>query len=129
MSTAQATRVRVRPGVYLRTNGDGTSAYEIVYRDSSGHKRRESVGPRLKEAEARLAQVKADMSRGVRLGGRQTLTVAQAAAVWIDASGHLRDTTIASYNGSLKAHILPAFGRRRLETVTPTTCPGGRSGR
>ena len=67
MSTTNATppgRVKVRPGVYARTNGDGTTVYEISFRDSDGRQRRETVGPRMKAAEARLAQIKADMSRG-----------------------------------------------------------------
>jgi integrase len=112
-------RERVRPGVYRRLNPDGSTVYEIAYRDSDGRQRRESVGPKLKAAEARLAQVKADMSRGVRVARRRDLTVADAAATWLDSLGHLRPTTVSAYRSSLEIHLLPAFGRRRLEALTP----------
>lgn len=116
--TGDRRRERVKPGIYRRTNPDGSIVFEIAFRDSSGRQRRETVGPRQKEAEARLAQVKGDMSRGLAVAGRQTLTVAEAAERWMAASGHLRETTVASYRGSLKTHVLPAFGRRRLEAIT-----------
>lgn len=119
MSSTQATRVRVRTGVYERTNLDGSTVYEIAYRDSDGRQRRETVGPKLKAAEARLSQVKADMSRGVRVARRADLTVKVAAEAWMASNGHLRPTTVAAYRSALDVHILPAFGHRRLESVTP----------
>lgn len=112
-------RERVKPGIYKRLDGDGSTKYEIMYRDSDGRKRRETVGTRLRDAEARLVQAKADMSRGVRVAASRDLTVATAAERWLDASGHLRATTLAAYRASLETHVLPAFGKRRLETVTP----------
>lgn len=119
MSAKQPTRTRVRLGVYRRTNGDGSTTYEVAFRDSDGRQRRETVGPRLKEAEARYAQVKADMSRGTHVARRADMTVASAAATWLDSLGHLRPTTFQSYEGPLRCHVLPEFGHRRLEAVTP----------
>lgn len=118
-ATAAASRERVRSGVYRRRNADGSTTYEITYRDSDGRQRRETVGPKLREAEARLAQVKADMSRGVRVAPRRNLTVAEAAEVWMDTTGHLRTSTVAAYRSALDHHVLPAFGRRRLDALTP----------
>lgn len=112
-------RERVKPGIYKRIDSDGSTKYEIMYRDSDGRKRRETVGTRLRDAEARLVQAKADMSRGVRVAASRDLTVAVAAERWLEASGHLRATTLAAYEASLRTHVLPAFGNRRLETVTP----------
>lgn len=119
MSNAQPTRVRVRPGIWKRTNLDGSTVYEITYRDSDGRQRRQVAGPRLREAEALLAQVKADMSRGVRVAPCRDLTVAVAAEAWLDSAQHLRQTTRDSYRATLDIHLLPAFGRRRLDAVTP----------
>lgn len=122
MSTTNATgvgRERVRPGVYRRTNLDGSAVYEIAFRDSDGRQRRETVGPKMRDAEARLAQVKADMSRGQRVARRADLTVKAAAETWLASAGHLRPTTVASYRASLDVHVLPAFGRKRMEAVTP----------
>ena len=112
-------RTRVRPGIYRRTNADSSTTYEITYRDSDGRQRRHTVGPRLREAEARLAQVRADMSRGARIAPKRDLTVAKAAEAWMASLGHLRPTTVAAYRSPLTCHVLPAFGRRRLEAVTP----------
>lgn len=121
MSAAQPSgahrRERVRPGVYRRRDGGGSTVFEIAYRDSDGRQRRETVGPRLKQAEDRLAQVKADMSRGARIAPRRDLTVRAAAEAWWASTEHLR--TREAYRKTLDCHVLPAFGRRRLEAVTP----------
>lgn len=111
-------RRRVRPGVYERRNRDGSTTFEVAYRDSDGKQRRETVGPRMKEAVARLAQIKADMSRGQRVAPRRHLTVAAAAEAWLAASGHLRDTTHDAYRAALDHQVLPDFGPRRLESIT-----------
>src|SRR3954471_3200647 len=118
-ATGGASRERVRPGIYRRRNADGSTTYELCYRDSDGRQRRETIGSKLREAEARLAQVKADMSRGVRVAPRRNPTVADAAEVWMTACGHLRPCTVAAYRSALDCHVLPAFGRRRLDALTP----------
>lgn len=122
MSTTQPispTRTRVRPGVYQRTNGDGSVVFEVAYRDSDGRQRRETVGPRMKAAEAPLAQIKADMSRGGRVARRADMTVSSTAETWLASTGHLRSTTVRAYGHALRDHVLPAFGHRRLEAVKP----------
>src|SRR4051794_36896334 len=50
MSSKQPIRVRVRPGIWKRTNLDGSTVYEITYRDSDGRQRRQVAGQRLKDA-------------------------------------------------------------------------------
>lgn len=115
----RSARERVKPGIVRRTNADGATVYELTYRDSDGRQRRETVGTKQREAEARLAQVKADMSRGVRIARRRDLTVMGAAEAWYDSTEHLRPATRRAYRASLDTHVLPAFGRRRLEAVSP----------
>jgi integrase len=121
MSSSKPThpRVKVEQGIWRRTNPDRSTVYEITYRDSDGRQRRRTVGPLLKEARAQLAQVKADMSRGVRVAPTPQLTVKLAAETWLESAGHLRETTRASYRATLDVHLLPAFGRRRMDAVTP----------
>ena len=116
---AAKNRERVKPGLYRRTNADDTTTWEIAYRDSDGKQRSETVGPRQRDAEARLAQVKADMSRGQRVAPRPRLTFREAAETWYASTGHLRHTTRAAYRASLDVHLLPTFGRRRLDAITP----------
>lgn len=113
-------RIKVRRGIYRRTNRDGGTVYEIVYRGSDGVQVSETVGPRLQDAEDRLAQAKADMSRGMRSTRTRRLTVADAAEVFMaTGTGHLRPKTVSHYRASLDLHVLPAFGRRRLDSITP----------
>lgn len=123
MSAQDATdarRARVSRGIYRRTNPDGSTVYEILFRDSEGRKRRRTTGPKLKDAEVALAQVKADMSRGARIAAASDLTVAGAAAVFMaNGTGHLRASTVTHYRQVLDVHVLPAFGRKRLQDVTP----------
>lgn len=122
MSTSHRTgarRERVKPNLYKRTNADGTVTFELSYRDSTGRQVRETVGPKQKEAEARLHVVKGDMARGVRVAPQRNLTVSKAAEAWFEATGHLRPATRAAYRSSLDTHVLPTFGRRRLDSVTP----------
>lgn len=126
-NATDARRERVKPGIYRRINGDGSTIYELTYRDSDGRQRRETVGAKLREAEARLAQVKADMSRGVRIAPKRDLTVKAAAEEWFASTEHLRSTTRKAYRASLDTHVLPEFGRRRLEASPPTTSRTGRS--
>ncbi len=110
-------RVKVEPGIWKRQLADGTTVYEITYRDSDGRQRRQVVGPKLGEARTALHTAKAEMGSGQRVApAPRSLTVAKAAEHWLDTID-VRPATRAAYRTSLEAHILPAFGRRRLDAV------------
>lgn len=118
-STPKIVREKVKPGIWKRLNRDGSYTFEITYRDSGGVQRRETVDGRQKAAEARLAQVKADKSRGVVIAGRQTLTLQDAADAFYASTEHrLVDSTRDMYRNALERHLLPSFGKRRLESIS-----------
>jgi integrase len=114
-----ARREKVKKRVWKRTDSTGAVTFEIAYTDSDGVRRRETAGPREKDADALLAQKDADKSRGLRVRPPARLCVRDAAETWYAATAHLRDTTRAAYRASLDTHVLPAFGGRRLDAVTP----------
>ena len=112
-----STRVKVEPGIWKRQLADGTTTYEITYRDSDGKQRRKATGPRLADARTALATVKAKMGSGQRVApAPRSLTVAKAAEHWLETID-VRPATRAAYRTSLEMHVLPAFGRCRLDAV------------
>ena len=74
-------------------------------------------------AQARLREELADAQRGVLPGLVRTgATVAEAVEEWLRYVEHergVRATTIREYRSSARTHLLPAFGDRKLEAVTP----------
>lgn len=114
-----AQRVRVAPGIWKRRTARGRDRYEINYRDSDGIQRRrvvETEGRRA--AETALADVKARMGKGERVAPNPRLTFAEAAERWLtSAEASLRPATINAYRSALTTHLLPAWGRLRLDRI------------
>ncbi len=94
--------------VYLGVGADGKQQY--LYETVDGTRR---------EAENRLAQLVADVNAG-RRGPSRALTVRALADAWWEAStGDLSPNTRIGYRGVLDRHILPAFGKRRIDKIKP----------
>ncbi|MHB8578228.1 MAG: phage integrase central domain-containing protein, partial [Dehalococcoidia bacterium] len=111
-------RERVKPGIWRRVGADAKPRYEITYRDSDGKQRRQVIDGGLRVAEATLADVKARIGKGERVAPRRTLTFAEAAQTWMDKQGAtLRPATQAAYRSSLDTHLLPAWGKLRLDRI------------
>ncbi len=118
MSKATRDRVKVAPGVYKRVSADGRDVYEITYRDSDGRQRRQTVHGGKRAAETALAKVKAAKGSGQRVAPMPKLTFAQAAERWMDsAKSSVRPATVNAYQSALNTHLLPAFGRMRLDRI------------
>jgi integrase len=119
--TAAGGREKVKPGIWRRRDAKNRWRYEIVYRASDGNQRRQTVDGGLRDAETAVADVKARMGRGERVAPDPTLTFAVAAERWLAAkSPNLTPKTIQTYRYALDAHLLPAFGRMRLDRVDAT---------
>lgn len=111
-------REKVKPGIWRRHGADGRPRYEIAYRDSDGRQRREVVEGGIRAAQVKLADTKARMGRGERIAPAFNLTFGEAAEHWIEAQGAtLRPATLAAYRSSLDTHLLPAWGRVRLDRI------------
>ena len=105
------------PGIYYRPRHDGKVAppYEIPYLDSSGKRRWEIVRGNLEAAEARRAELRLRRRRGERIEPtRQTFE--QYAREWLERQT-VRPRTLEIYRWALTNHLLPHFGRRRLDQI------------
>ncbi len=110
-------RERVAPGIWKRIGADGKPRYEITYRDSEGRQRRQTADGGKRAAETMLADVKSRMGRGERVAPRYDLTFADAAERYLAAQTALRPATVATYTTAINTHLLPAWGRLRLDRI------------
>ncbi len=110
-----ARRVRVEPGIYKRPD----ERHEIGWRDAGGKQRWKIVEREgVKAAREALAQEHARRSSGAAQVNPR-LTFRMAAEAWQrDRVSRMRPATQSAYGAALK-HLLPAFGNRRMSTITP----------
>lgn len=111
-------REKVGPGIWRRKNAAGEWVYEIAYRDSDGRQRRQTVHGGKRAAETALSTVKSEMGRGKRVAPMPRLTFGDAAERWAESAARtVRSTTMDAYRSALDTHLMPAWGRRRLDTI------------
>jgi integrase len=113
----KVTRIKVAPGIWKRTGADGKPRYEITFRDSDGTQRRQVVEGGKRVADTALADVKWRMGRGERVAPRHDLAFAEAAERYMAAQTTLRPATISTYRSALSTHLLPAWGKLRLDRI------------
>ena len=114
-------RTKVAPGIWKREGADGKPRYEITYRDSDQRQRRQVVEGGRKTAETALADVKSRMGKGERVAPRPERTFAEAAEAYLTAQTALRPATVAAYTTAIRVHLLPAWGRERLDRIDVDT--------
>jgi hypothetical protein len=116
MTMKQATadprkRHRTRyPGVYYRIGRDGRRAYLIGFRDERGRQVWKRVPGDLEAAKDALAEIRRKMGAGEPVRP-QARTFADLAEEWEAIYlAKLRPSTAATYRGSLRRYVQPAFG-------------------
>jgi integrase len=105
------------PGLYFRPRKDGKVAppYEFRYLDSTGKRRWEVVHGNLDVAEARRAELMLRRRRGQRIEpNRQAFAI--YASEWL-ARQTGRPRTLELHAWALNQHLIPYFGRRRLDQI------------
>jgi integrase len=110
--------VRRHPGIFYRPRRDGRVGppYEFRYLDSNGVRRWEIVHGSLEDAEARRAALLLRRRRGERIEPcRQPFC--DYAREWLDRQ-HARPRTLEKYRWAVEQHLIPHFGRRRLNEIT-----------
>ena len=110
--------VKRHPGIYYRPRPDGKVGppYEISYLDSTGKRRWEIIHASLDAAEARRAELRLRRRRGDRIEPcRQTFD--QYASEWLERQD-ARPRTLELYRWALNTHLIPYFGRRRLNEIS-----------
>lgn len=110
-------RTKVAPGIWRRKNANGKDRYEITYRDSNGDQRRQVVDGGMKDAETALHNVKAKMGNGERVAPNPRLTFEVAAERYLKAQTSLRPATLDAYGTHIRTHLLPAWGKKRLDHI------------
>ena len=124
---APSRRVRLEPNIYERTGADGRRRLELGYRDSTGKQRWKAVSGGLKAARGERDRI---------LGQREAATKGRAEAVvpvklafgdaaerWLaEQVADLRPATRAVYSGDVRNHLVPRWGRRRLDTIGVDDC-------
>lgn len=111
-------RKRVERGIYQQENG----AYAVYYL-LNGKPRFKTIGPKLAEARRARSQLIAKAERG-ELATPTRLTFAELAASWLEgyaalvAAEERSPRTLENYSYFLNKHLLPVFGRRRLQEIS-----------
>lgn len=104
---------------WITPKGEKKTAWRADYRDGSGARRAKQFD-RKKDAEAWLTKAAWEVSQGVHTADSQSITVAQAADLWIrKAEGEGRErSTIKQYQELARIHIKPLIGAERLSKLT-----------
>lgn len=111
-----ARRVRIERNIYRRPSG----VYEVGFKDGGGKQRWRTVAGGITAARAMRDELLARRGRGERVVTDGRLRFADAAEKWIDGSVlDLRPRTQECYHNALKQQLLPAFGTRRLDAISP----------
>jgi integrase len=111
--------VSVRKRVWRNRDGSRTEIWTATYTDQSGKRRAQSF-ERKRDADAFHATVSVDLRRGVHIPDSQSILVAEAARIWLDAceATGLEPTTIAAYRQHVDLHIIPLLGGVKLSALT-----------
>jgi integrase len=105
----------VRKRTWTTRKGTSKEAWVVDYVDQAG-KRHLKTFERKKEADAYHAHVNVEVSRGEHTPPSHSITVAEAARLWI-ASGErvgLEQSTLAQYRQHADLHIIPYLGLFKL---------------
>jgi integrase len=104
--------------------GERRSAWEAAYSDQQGKRRRKQFA-RKRDAEAWLVNARSEVASGIHTPDSQSITVADAAVLWLQACQRGRDGrepvephTLRSYESHVRLHINPLVGAELLSGMT-----------
>jgi integrase len=109
----------VRKRIWVTKTGEEKQAWVVFYRQNG--KQHIETFERKKEADARHAEIKVEIKQGTHVAPSTSITVAEAAALWLTAceSRSLERGTLDQYRAHARMHITPLIGTRKLTDVTP----------
>ena len=110
----------VSPQTHLG-KGCERQAWLVDYVDQHG-KRHIKTFERKKDADAYHASVKIDVSRGTHTPESRSITVVEAAQLWLTTCENhgLERTTLTMYRQHVHLHIVPYLGRVKLSQLSTT---------
>ena len=109
----------IRKREWITPAGEARQAWLVDYRDGQG-KRRFKQFARKKDAEAWSTGARWQVSQGVHTADSQSITVAEAAELWIqraEANGR-EQSTVKQYRELKRLHIEPLIGSERLSQLS-----------
>jgi integrase len=109
----------VRRRSWVNRDGSRGEAWVVGYTDQGGSRRLKTFD-RKKDADAFHATVSVDLRKGVHVPDSQSIMVAEAARIWLDAceATGLEPTTIAAYRQHVDLHIIPLLGTVKLSALS-----------
>src|SRR6266853_5067907 len=101
----------IRKRTWKTKTGEVREAWVVAYADGNGKTRIETFA-RKKEADARHAEIKVDVAKGVHTPLSRSTTVAQAANDWITyvELENRERATLEGYRQIVTQHIVPRIG-------------------
>ena len=109
----------VRKRVWKNRDGSRTEIWTATYTDQGGKRRARSFDLK-RDADAFHATVSVDLRKGIHIPDSQSILVAEAARIWLEAceSSGLEPTTIAAYRQHVDLHIIPLLGGIKLSALS-----------
>ena len=105
-------------GSIERRERAGRLTWRAHYRGPDGRQRNKSFDRR-REAETFLTTVESSKLSGSFVDpARSKVTVRVWSGQWQSSQGHLKPSTLDRYNGLLRCHVLPRWGRAQLTNVS-----------
>jgi integrase len=106
-----------------RRGGQGRGkpiGYEVRYRDADGAQRTKGGFRRKRDAEAYVVDIESSRQQGTLIPHeRASARFDEVAAAWLASiEGRRKPKTVHGYQGLLQVHVLPAFGSRRVGSIT-----------
>jgi integrase len=99
-----------------------TTRWLVDYKDQSGKRRFQTFDTK-REAEAARVRIEGEIAQGVHTPENTSITIAQAAELWIQRSEleRLEISTLRQYRNHANLHIKPLIGGKKLAQIsTPT---------
>lgn len=117
----------VRKRTWTASRGVEKTAWLVDYRDGAG-KRRFKQFTRKKDADAWITEAAWEVSKGVHTADSQSVTVADAADLWIKAAvaNERERGTVEQYRTIARLHIVPLIGAERLSRLSRPKVEGFR---
>jgi integrase len=95
----------------------GKGSLGVDYADQGG-KRRLKTFKKKKEADAYHANTKVEIEQGVHVAPNASVTIAEAADLWLQSCSGLERATVTAYKQHVDIHIVPLMGREKLSELT-----------
>ena len=114
----------ISPRKWTNADGKETTSYVATYTDQHGNRKRKQFSKR-KDADAWLVNARAQVAAGVHTPDSQSITVNEAADIWLNACSKGRGEnppvephTYRSYESHVRNHINPLIGNERISRLT-----------